>query len=96
MNNYKFYCIGHFLLGRRVSTKSFYRYGDKNMLEGSHKIIYANYLKNNGSHLDVLAMQASEEFFIEIEPNDIIEFMYQYLKNPFTRKIKPQLYDSSH
>lgn len=74
---YKDYIIATNL--RRFSKESFYRWGDKNALP--NKIVYANYF-GGSSHLDNLAEDMSLSSGIEITPEDIVQFVYTYLRNP--------------
>lgn len=59
----------------KVSFESFYRFGDRNLVD---KEIKQNYLSYNGSSLDLIVMDLSERYFFEITTDDAIEFMVQF------------------
>lgn len=87
---YKEWCIGQSL--RRFPRQSWYRFYSK---RGYNKIIRANYFAKHdrGIPLDVQAMDISEEFYGRdgyVTPEDIVDFVLEYVKNPFTRKVKPE------
>lgn len=84
--SYKEYIIGQRL--RRFPLESFCRYGDINALPNT--ICYANYFSPRGTPIDVQAEDMSMEVAPDyIEPEDIVQYVYTYLRNPFVRKIKP-------
>lgn len=74
----------------RFPPKSFYRFGDRNTI---NKIVRANYMNSKGIPIDVQAMDMTESYGYDIEPADIVDFVNEYLRNPWTRKIKPD-YDT--
>lgn len=83
---YKEWIIGQKL--SRFPKESWARFADR--LEGSEKIIRANFMKRGGIPLDTQAEDISSEISPEfITEQDIIDFCTKYLRNPFCRKVKP-------
>lgn len=84
---YKEWLIGQSLV--RFPKESFYRFGDRNCLP--NQISFANYFSPDGIPIDVQAMDISETAGQEdfIEPQDIVDYVYTYVQNPFVRKVKP-------
>jgi hypothetical protein len=73
---FKEYAIAEFLEGRRVSVKSFKRYGDSNLIREK-----LNWIKKGGLALDDAAQQLTWKTGIEITPNDLIEVVLDF-KSP--------------
>lgn len=75
---YKEWLIGQSL--RRFPKESWYRFQSH---KDFNKIIRANYMSPNGIPIDVQAMD------MEVDPEEIVDFVLTYLRNPFVRKRKP-------
>lgn len=63
------------LLGRKISTSSFYRFGDRNHITGS---LAKSWLRKDGQEIDAIAQELSENG-VEVTEQDIVGFM---LDNP--------------
>lgn len=63
------------LLGRKISTSSFNRFGDRNQITGS---LAKGWLRKDGQEIDAIAQELSENG-IEVTEQDIVDFM---LTNP--------------
>lgn len=63
------------LLGRKVSTSSFNRFGDRNQITGA---LAKGWLKKDGQEIDAIAQELSENG-VEVTEQDIVDFM---LTNP--------------
>lgn len=63
------------LLGRKVSTSSFNRFGDRNQITGS---LAKGWLKKDGQEIDAIAQELSENG-VEVTEQDIVDFI---LTNP--------------
>lgn len=63
------------LLGRKVSTSSFNRFGDRNQITGA---LAKGWLRKDGQEIDTIAQELSENG-VEVTEQDIVDFM---LTNP--------------
>lgn len=63
------------LLGRKISTSSFNRFGDRNQITGA---LAKGWLKKDGQEIDAIAQELSENG-VEVTEQDIVDFM---LTNP--------------
>ena len=63
------------LLGRKVSTSSFNRFGDRNQITGA---LAKGWLRKDGQEIDAIAQELSENG-LEVTEQDIVDFM---LTNP--------------
>lgn len=77
VKSYKESCICEHLV--RFPAKSFRRWGDFNAI---NRIVRANYMSHLGVPIDVQAMDITEATGVTIEPDDIVEFVYKYLRKP--------------
>ena len=59
------------ILGRKVNTSSFYRFGDKNFVSGK---LAKGWLRKDGEQIDTLAKEMST-FGVEITPQDVVDFI---------------------
>ena len=62
------------LLGRKISTESFNRFGDRNHVG---RTLAMGWLRKDGEQLDTLAQELSELGGVEVAEQDIIDFMMQ-------------------
>lgn len=81
---YKEWIIGQHLT--RTTKESFYRFYDRH---GFNKIVRANYFSPHGIPLDNQAEDIAEISGLNIEINDLVDFILTYLRNPFCRKSWP-------
>lgn len=63
------------LLGRKISTSSFNRFGDRNQITGA---LAKGWLRKDGQEIDVIAQELTENG-VEVTEQDIVDFM---LTNP--------------
>lgn len=69
--NVIFYCLSH------VTFESFKRWSDLNYLTPE---VILHYIRNNGIHIDVQAMQMTSIAGMNIDPKDIVDFILKYPK----------------
>lgn len=62
---------------RKLPYSGIQRFGDTNKIKGAAQIKF-NYVNNNGTPLDVQAMNMSENSGVEITPQDLIDFIERY------------------
>jgi hypothetical protein len=62
---------------QQIPKESFYRFGDRNNTEGAQQI-RTNYLSKEGTPLDVQAKNISEQFGIEVSPEDLAQFVTNF------------------
>lgn len=65
------------LLGRKISTSSFNRFGDRNQITGA---LAKGWLRKDGQEIDAIAQELSENG-LEVTEQDIVDFMLTHPSN---------------
>lgn len=65
------------LLGRKISTSSFNRFGDRNQMTGA---LAKGWLRKDGQEIDAIAQELSENG-LEVTEQDIVDFMLTHPSN---------------
>lgn len=66
------------LLGTRVNTDSFKRFGDRNLITGT---LAKSWLRKDGRDLDILAQELSVQTGMQVTEQDIVDFMLTHPSN---------------